>query len=308
MHPPRSIAIIAAGAVGGYYGGRLALQGQDVHFLVRSDFQAWRGSGLRVHSIAGDFHLPPKALQVYNATAAMPKVDLVLVTLKTTENHHLPSLLPPLLRDDTTILTMQNGLGNEEFLADHFGRERVMGAIAFTCINRGAPGVIHHLDHGFIRVGELNSHVNTGRLEAIVAMFNDAGVPASAVENLRAARWDKLVWNVPFNGLGAIDDQTTDQLIATRAGEARVRAVMNEVIAAATADGCELPVDVAERKLELTRSMGPYRTSTHVDRCAGRSMEIEGMFGEPLRIARKHDLPTRMLQMIHTRLSELNVR
>src|SRR6185295_12029170 len=93
------IAIIGAGAVGGYYGGRLAQHGHDVHFLLRSDYDTWRRDGLRVKSIDSDFTLSAEDLRIYNDPAAMPKVDLVIVTLKTTENHHLARLIPPLLHE-----------------------------------------------------------------------------------------------------------------------------------------------------------------------------------------------------------------
>src|SRR5690349_4935969 len=102
-YAPR-IAIIGAGAVGGYYGGRLAEHGQDVYFLLRSDYDAWRSNGLRVKSIDGDFVLTPRDLHVYNDPTSMPKVDLVIVTLKSTENRNVGRLISPLLHDQATIL------------------------------------------------------------------------------------------------------------------------------------------------------------------------------------------------------------
>src|SRR4051794_3204865 len=111
------IAILGAGAIGSYYGGRLAQHGCDVNFLLRSDYEHVRANGLTVRSIDGDFHLPAERLRVYNDPATLPPADLVIVTLKSTENHQFPRLIPPLLRDETAILTLQNGLGNEDELA-----------------------------------------------------------------------------------------------------------------------------------------------------------------------------------------------
>ncbi len=152
------IAVVGSGAVGAYYGGRLAQHGHDVHFLVRSDYEAVKKNGWTIRSCDGDFVLPPASLNVYDEPEAMPRVDLVLVTLKTTSNDAYPQLIGPLLGDNTCILTIQNGLGNEDRLAELFGAQRVLGGMAFVCINRIAPGVIHHIEHGQVRLGEFAAH------------------------------------------------------------------------------------------------------------------------------------------------------
>ena len=303
-----SIAIVGAGAVGGYYGARLALHGYDVHFLLRSDYDAWRSRGLQVKSVAGDFQLPPSRLRAYNDAAAMPKVDLVIVTIKTTENQRLPALVAPLLKDETTILTLQNGLGNEEFLAGHFGAKRIVGGMAFVCINRVSAGVIHHLDHGFVRVAEFVGAGRSARSEAIAAMLSQSNVNASVVDDLRAARWDKQVWNVPFNGLGALLDATTDQLIGTSDGERLVLAVMGEVLQAARADDVALAADAPQRKVHATRSMGAYLTSTQIDRRLKKPMEIEAIFGQPVRRARSAGLQLPLLEMLYFSLRVLDAQ
>jgi 2-dehydropantoate 2-reductase len=134
-----TIAIIGAGAVGLYYGGRLAAAGLPVHFLLRSDYEAISTGGLRVRSCDGDFHLPPAAFGAHRSVDTMPAADVVLVALKSTSNHLYESLLRPVVKSDTAIVTLQNGLGNEDSLAALFGARRVFGGIAFTCINR-EPG------------------------------------------------------------------------------------------------------------------------------------------------------------------------
>jgi 2-dehydropantoate 2-reductase len=313
-----SIAIIGAGAVGGYYGGRLAEHGREVHFLLRSDYEHVRVNGLIVRSCRGDFSLPAKTIHAYNDAAAMPKVDLVIVTLKSTENHRFRQLIAPLLREETAILTLQNGLGNEDDLAELFGAGRVVGGIAFTCINRISPGVIEHTSHGRIRLGDFkpgdldsgdfdsgdfNSPSRSARAEVLAEMFNASNVEADVLDDLRRGRWEKLVWNVPFNGLGALHDLTTDRLIDSESGVARVMALMNEVIAAARVDGVTLPGDLPEKMIATTRSAGAYRTSMQLDRQAGRSMEIEAIVGRPLQVARRGGLASPLLNSLYLALS-----
>ena len=146
------IAIVGAGALGLYYGALLQRSGQDVHFLLRRDFEAVSRKGLKVFSINGDFELP--SVQAYRTPQEIGPVDLVLVGLKTFANDRYAELITPLVGEGTQILTLQNGLGNEEALAELFGAERIIGGVAFLCSNRGEPGEVHHLAAGRIILGE----------------------------------------------------------------------------------------------------------------------------------------------------------
>jgi 2-dehydropantoate 2-reductase len=305
---PSSIAIVGAGALGGYYGGRLAQHGFNVHMLLRSDYEHVRAHGLSVRSVSGDFSLAPKQLHVYNDPRSMPTVDLVIVTLKSTQNDAFRRLITPLLHEQTAILTLQNGLGNEDDLARLFGAERVLGGIAFVCINRIAPGQLHHTEAGFIRLGEFASDVGrSARAEQIVEMFNASNVKAHVIDGpVRDARWAKLVWNIPFNGLGALLDATTEDLLATDEGTALVRAIMNEVLDAAAGDGVMLPREMPDQQIAATRGMGAYRTSTQIDRQSGRAMEIDAIFSRPLAVARRHGVAAPLLQFLQVSLVHLN--
>jgi 2-dehydropantoate 2-reductase len=291
------IAIVGAGAVGGYYGARLAQHGHDVHFLLRGDYDAVQRSGWDVKSIAGDFRIAPGETHVYDSPRKMAPADLVIVTLKTTSNDRYEPLIRPLLKDSTAILTLQNGLGNEDRLASLFGAERVLGGIAFVCINRIGPGKIHHIDHGTIQLGEFRGGAST-RAQAIARIFNDSKVPCDVLENVIAGRWTKLVWNVPFSGLGAVLDVTTDQLLASDAGVQLVSVLMEEVVAAARGLGYPMPDDLVEVNLARTRTMGAYQSSMQIDRREGRAMEIESILGEPLRQARGAGLAIPKLEML----------
>lgn len=146
------IAVVGAGALGLYYGSMLQKGGHEVCFLLRRDLDVIPKSGLSVFSINGDFKLFPVA--GYGSSEEIGMVDLVLVGLKTFANQSYRQLITPLLKDNSIILTLQNGLGNEEALAEIFGSERIMGGVAFLCSNRGEPGVVHHLGAGRIILGE----------------------------------------------------------------------------------------------------------------------------------------------------------
>ena len=273
--------MVGAGAVGLYYGGRLAAAGADVRFLVRSDYEALRHHGLRVESVHGDFSLPQP--QVFRTAAEAGPVDLVIVAWKTTANPLLASVLPPLLRPDTQVLTVQNGLGNCESIAAITGDERVLGGQCFVCLNRIEPGLVRHLAGGRITLGEWRPGV-PGRAEEIARRFKTAGVPATAVANLEQAQWEKLVWNIPFNGLSVAEGGvTTETLLASPSTEAEIRALMEETVAAAQALGHAIEPSIIDFNIERTRPMGPYRTSSMIDFVEGREVEVDSIWREPLR-------------------------
>jgi 2-dehydropantoate 2-reductase len=295
------IAIIGAGAVGAYYGSRLAQHGHDVHFLLRRDYARVKENGWTIRSCDGDFTLPAKALKVYNDPHQMPKADLVIVALKTTSNDQLDPLIRPVVKQDTTVLTLQNGLGNEERLAELFGAQRVLGGMAFVCINRIEPGIVHHMSEGLVRIGELQGPA-TDRVRRIVALFASSNIKCLAIDDLRRARWLKLIWNIPFNGLGAALLMTTDRLLATPQGTDLVASVMTEVIAVATKIGMEFPPNTIEEQIDWTRGMGAYRTSMQIDREESRAMEVEAILGEVVRTAKRAAVAVPRIEMLYRML------
>jgi 2-dehydropantoate 2-reductase len=294
--------VVGCGAVGSYYGAKLARAGHEVHFLLRSDYETVRRQGVLVRSPEGDFQVRPRCAQ---RPEEIGPAKLVLIGLKTTANERLTELVPPLVGPASAVLTLQNGLGNEEQLARLFPVGQVMGGLCFVCLNRVAPGVIQHLGYGQVVLGEFQRPPNQ-RTHHLAALLREAGVPCSVTENLARAHWEKLVWNIPFNGLGVAsaasfdaflqplaDSEpsnlreclTTDKLLADARWARLVRELMLEVIAAARALGYDVPEAFADQQIERTRTMGAYKASTLIDFERGQPLELQSLFLEPLRQA-----------------------
>src|SRR5438045_795054 len=184
------------------------------------------------------------------------------------------------------LLTLQNGLGNEEFLAEHFGAKRVLGAICFICLSRTSPTEVERYDYGHIMIGE-HGRAPQLRTQEVAGEFTRCGVQCSVVENLALERWRKLVWNIPFNGLsilaGGVD---TAAILADEHLRSETSALMQEVIGAANQCGIALERETAQKQIESTESIRPYKPSTLQDFEAGKPMEIKAIWGEPLRRAR----------------------
>lgn len=307
------IGIIGAGAMGGFYGARLFRAGHDVHFLMRSDYDTVKHGGLVVNSYEGDFQIQPP---VYRSAREMGGCDLLIVGLKTTDNAALPGIVVDCAGPETVILTLQNGLGNEEAAAEALGAalkidvggaaKQVLGGVAFICSNRIAPGVISHTDHGWIRMSEFVGAPRE-RTHAIAALFASADIDCRVVESVLRARWEKLVWNVPFNGLGvAAGGADTATVLADVTLSACARGLMEEIIAAAKSDKVEIDAALADKMMQNTTTMGSYKTSMQLDYEAGRPMEVEAIVGEPLRRAKRAGIAPPRLEILYGVLSRLN--
>jgi len=304
---PCKLAIVGSGALGGYYGARLARAGENVHFLLRSDLAAVRARGLTISLPPPDasFHLAPAQLHTAATPEEIGPCDLVIVALKTTANASFRQLITPLLHAGTAILTLQNGLGSDEQLAAAFGAERTHGALCYICVNRTAPGEISCTSTGTISFGEYQRPA-TDRIRAIAKKFTRAGIKASVHDNLAELRWRKLIWNVPFNGLAiAAGGITTDKIMADPALETEARALMREIAAAAAAHGFPIPDSFIEKQIETTRPLGPYKPSSLIDYLARREVEVDTIWGEPLRRARAKNVPTPRLALLHALLRAL---
>jgi len=300
-----NITVVGPGAIGLFYAARLTEAGAKVGLLLRSDYEAVRDRGILVRGRKDELHIAPERLRACAKPEEAAPADLVLVTLKNTANHQFASLIGPLLGPDTAILTLQNGLGADQELAQLFGAERILGGLSFIACNRVAPGVVECFHPGTITLGELNRPASD-RAQAIASLFEKAGIPCKAVDNLAEARWRKLVWNIPFNGLSiAAGGITTDRILADPSLAAEVRALMDEVAVAAKALGFEIPEKFIQGQLDVTPKLGAYRPSSLIDWQAGREVEVEAIWSEPLRRAAAAGAQTPRLALLSSLLRML---
>ncbi|PSW21384.1 putative 2-dehydropantoate 2-reductase [Photobacterium sanctipauli] len=301
----KTYAVIGTGAIGGYYGARLHHGGNSVHFLFHSDYDHVCQQGLTVDSHYGDFSIAADQLQAYQSTAQMPKVDVVLVALKTTQNQHLASLIQPLLKPDTLVVLLQNGIGAEQELAQQLELPYVGGGLCFICSNKLGPGHIHHLDYGRITLG---MHGETGlpALSQLAEDFRQSGIEVDVEDNIFAARWKKLLWNAPFNGLSAVLDTDTAQMMQCPEIVELARDIMLEVKAAARSSDTELEIDLIETMLTNTAKMKPYLTSMLLDKRNGRELELQYMYKNALDIAAEQNIKMPKTEALYQQLCFIN--
>ena len=306
--PPKSlrIAIVGSGAIGTYYGAKLAYGGSDVHFLMRGDLNEVRENGLSIRGSGENFRVAK--VNCYTSTKEIGPCDLVLIAVKATSNSDLVDLIPPLLHERTTLLTLQNGLGNEEFLAERYGAKRVMGGLCFICLSRASRTEVERYDYGRIVIGEYGRKPGE-RTQALASQFAACEIRCEGAQDLALEHWRKLVWNIPFNGLsilaGGID---TAAILADESLHHATLALMHEVIDAANKCGHALENAAALEQIKRTEAMGAYKPSTLLDWEAGKPLEIEAIWGEPLRRAAAAGAKTPRLEMIYTLLKSLDAK
>ena len=275
----RSYTVLGTGAVGSFYGAKLAAAGHPVRFLGRSDVPALRRSGVRVTSRDGDVVVPE--VQAFDDPDAVPASDVVLVAVKATLPNPAAATLLRLAGGTTAVVSLQNGLGIELDLEDAVGTRPLAGGLCFIAANRMGPGQVEHLLGGTVTIAAHRPE-DRGAVEPLAADLLAAGIEAVVVEDLVGARWRKLVWNAPFNPLTTLLDRTPTDLLSSPDGEALVRIVMDEVVAAADALGHSISHGYVDGLLAITRTFPPYRTSMGLDVAAGRPAEVEVILGRPV--------------------------
>lgn len=284
------IGIIGTGAIGGFYGVMLARAGFDVHFLLRSEYSALAANGLQVNSaVHGALTLQP--VQAYQDVAQMPLCDWLLVGAKTTSNQALAPLLAQVAALGAKVVLLQNGLGVEDelrpLLADSL---HLLGGLCYICVHRSAPGVVEHQALGAVNLGyhsgpALEATARQTIVEEGVGLFRTAGLESAAMPNLQQARWQKLVWNVPYNGLSVLLDAGTRDLMADADSRALIQAMMQEVVKGAAACGHLLPDGYAAALFANTERMPDYLPSMYHDHQQRRPLELQAVYAAPLKAA-----------------------
>lgn len=295
-------AIIGSGALGGLYGAMLAKSGHEVHFLLRSDFQHVAENGLKIESVWGDFEISHP--HIYRDAREMPACDVTIIATKTTQNDSMIDLLAAPTSGGGVVLVLQNGLNIESNAVELVGHDRVYSGCCFLCSNKVGPGHIRHLDEGRIVFGRLENSADD-IAKTIAGEMIAAGIPAKTTDDVAMVRWRKLMWNIPFNGLSVVLDSSTKQLIESEDAVALAIQLVDEVYAGATSIGIEIPADQKLATIESTRKMVPYDSSMRLDYLAGRQMEIEAIFDNPI-AASQIEMPS--VKMLRNQLAYLQSR
>lgn len=296
------IAVLGAGSVGGYFGGRLARAGADVHLIARgANLRALRERGLRVRSVRGDFEVE---LPATDEPAEVGPVDAVLFCVKSYDTAEAAARLQPLLGGETAVLSLQNGVDNEEKIAAAVGWEHVMGGSAFIFASLAEPGVVVDAGGpGSLVFGELDGS-RSGRGSRLLALCEKADVSAELVPDMRARLWEKFAFICAQAGMTACTRLPIGEIRASPQAWTMFRRIIGEVVALAGAEGVTLPDDTEDRIAAFALSLGPTGySSLYHDLVEGRRMELDALHGFVARRSREHGIEAPMCEAVHALLA-----
>ena len=295
------IAVMGAGGIGGCYGGLLAQAGNDVTLIARgAHLAAIKEKGLQLIQPEADFTV---AVAATDDPSQVGPVDLVIFSVKAHQNSKAVPLIEPLIGEDTTILTIQNGVESADELGQDYGAERVLPGSAYLLSNITSPGVIKQLSLvPRVAFGESNGD-RSQRAVAIRDSFCEANIEAELSDDISKALWSKLLYNSPANGMASAARLSPRDLIEYPHGAAMFRSAIQEVANVGTAYGIPFGQDDVQGAMDLitARPMGA-RGSMQADLEAGRPLELEAIVGSVPRIGRKVNVPTPVFDMLYTLL------
>ncbi len=308
-HSENHICIVGCGAIGALYGGKLAQVGYKVDVIARHETDEIAKLGIRIESVWGSFNFKPNAV-FSKIEDCSNQYDIVLVAVKALPQHQSEAFVKSvgrLLKPNSAIFVIQNGLNSELPYAKYLPTHSIIGGLAFVCSNRISPRLVHHIDYGRL---VLALYSGSGEiLNSLIEAFTEAGVPVKSTANLIEARWSKLIWNIAFNPLSVIcDSATTKQLLEMPETAALCRALMTETVQVAEHIGIHLPEGIIDRNMNDTLSMPAYKTSMLLDYEANRPMEIEAIVGELLRTAQANSLEVPHISTIYAILNLISAR
>ena len=295
------IGIVGAGGVGGYYGARLASAGAEVGLIARGDhLAAIREHGLRVRADEADFTVRVAAS---DDPADIGPCDAVLFCVKSYDTDQAAALLEPLLKLETGVVSLQNGVDNEEKIAARIGPGHVIGGASFILAHIAEPGVVEQI--GSVRrviFGELDGS-RTERIERLLAEFRNAEIDSDVADDIRVVLWDKFAFLCALAGLTAVTRLPIDELLAVPDTRGLFQEMVAEVAVVARAEGVELADDIVDQKTAFAENLGPDSfSSLHHDLVTGHRLELDALHGEVTRRAARHGILVPVSEMIYSLL------
>jgi 2-dehydropantoate 2-reductase len=286
------IAAMAAGAVGGYFGGRMAAAGHEVFFIARgAQLVALRQNGLRIESTLGDLHLPN-----VNATSdpsEVGPVDVVLFAIKLWDTEAAAEMARPLVGPSTRIITLQNGVDSVERVAPILGADKVVGGIAYIASVMSAPGLVTHTSQfAQMRCGRIDQ-ADDAQLTVFAQAAQDAGIDIALSDSINVDRWKKFVFLVGMSAATGATRHALGPILADPDTRAFFQQLMQEVVAVGRAKGVALPTDFAEDRMRFAEAAPPgFKASLLHDLERGNPIELDWLSGKVVEFGRALGIPT----------------
>ena len=298
------IAVMGTGAVGGYFGAKLAAAGDDVVFIARRrHLPGLRCNGLRIESYNGDLHVRNGLFTDSPADAGV--VDLVLFCVKSYDTTEAAAALAPMISKQTAILSLQNGIDNPDKIAGFWGTERTLAGVVYIGAQVSAPGVIQHSSGGKIVLGPISGHPGD-TAHKVEQGLSRAAIPCAISAAIEQVQWAKLLWNAPFCAISCLTRSTVREIVESEALTNLALDCMKEVQAAARTRGIDLKTELFDQTLAFSRGLGDFKTSMRQDLEAGKPLEYDALNGFVMRLLEQAGEQAPINRVFHSTLSFLD--
>lgn len=298
----KSFLVIGTGAVGGYYGGMLAKSGYDVTFVARGkNLEVLKEKGLTIIIENKRERFKVKAIEDVSEISSDKHFDYVLICTKSMDTRSVVEKFKSKISSDTTVLSFQNGIENEEVISEIVGKEKVVGSIVYVASQLIEPGIVWMTGNHKITIGELDRSKSKRVLE-IQAIFQDAGVECLVHDDILAEMWNKLVWNAAFNSMSVVTGKTLDEMLKDSSILEKVKLIMNEV--KNTAIACRVNIRPDTVEFNIARSYGyiGFKTSTLQDFERGKPIEVDAILGVVIKKAKEHNVSVPVCEEVYGRI------
>jgi 2-dehydropantoate 2-reductase len=294
---------MGAGAVGGYFGARMAASGIDVTFIARGEhLKAMQKHGLRIRSIQEDLDIRATFISISDQVAP---VDLVLLAVKSQDTEEAARSLAPFMGGGAAILSLQNGVDNADKIARLWGGDRSLAGVAYIAARISAPGVIEHRGGGRIVLGSVHAGAQD-HVRAVHSILAQARISCDVSSDIREVLWKKLAWNAPFCALSCLLHMTVGDILDSASLEALVRGCVDEVREAAQCRGVDLPSSMAQEVLTSSIALRNVKPSMLQDLEAGKPLEHEALNGAVVRILQQSGRRAPINEILYSALSHLD--
>ena len=295
------ILVMGSGGIGGYFGAKLCRAGESVTFIARgAHLEAIRRNGLRIKSAAdGEFVVVSPAT---DDPASGGIADLILFCVKSYDTEAAARAIRPAVGPDTAVLSLQNGVDNEEKIGGIVGPGRVLGGAAYVLATIESPGVIAHSFGGKIAFGEIDG-ADTPRARRILDAFQRAAIPVEQSARIRQVLWEKYLFITAQAGMTALTRCPIGVIRAVPETRRMYRLMLEELAAVAKAEGTLLPPQTVDGIMAAADNLGAtFTSSLHHDLTHGRRLEIEALHGHAVRLGERHGVPTPVLFSVYAAL------
>ena len=295
------IAVVGAGGVGGYFGAKLARAGESVVMLARgAHLQAIRRDGIRIRSVPEGESVAK--VEAVDSFAGQPPVDMALFCVKSFDTRSAAEALRPVVGSSTGVVSLQNGVDNEETLDEVLGPGVALGGAAYVFAGIASPGVITHTAAGRIVFGEMDGRASD-RATRLRNALAGAAVPVELASDIRRVLWEKYLLISAQAGMTAVTRCPAGVLRDTPESWRMYRLIVEELAALARASGVALAADVVDTVMKQAAAIAPDAySSLHHDLVQGKRLELEALHGHAVRLGERHGVPTPMVLAIYAAL------